>query len=55
MKLIYYQLTGILDKQLGKLSKNSREILFFQLVEEMNQCTDGFHDHVENILASFQK
>ena len=55
LQLIYYRLQGDLDTELGQLSDDARKALLSKLTEEITQCTAGFHNRVNAIVASFQR
>ncbi len=55
LQLVYYRLQGDLDAELGKLSDDDRKALLNKLMEDITQCTAGFHNRVNVIVDSFQK
>ncbi|MFM2323074.1 MAG: hypothetical protein RLZZ225_1227 [Pseudomonadota bacterium] len=55
LQLIYYRLQGDLDAELGPLSDDHRIALLNKLIEEITECTPGFHNRVNVIVNSFQK
>lgn len=55
LKLIYQRLSGDLDSQLGKLSENARSGILMKLIEDVRECTAGFHNRVHSIIASMKQ
>ncbi|ARI65835.1 hypothetical protein [Coxiella burnetii] len=55
LQLIYCRLTGRFDKQLGELSSSNRLLLLSKLLEDIKECSEGFHIRVNIITYSLQK
>lgn len=53
LSLIYYRLTGELDIYLGSLTLKIRHDIVADLIEDIHECTVGFHSRVERIASSF--
>lgn len=53
LQLIYHRLQGNLDFELGALSTDSRASILSQLIENIELCTEGFHNRVNIIANSF--
>lgn len=49
--LIYYRVSGSLDEHLGPLDNKS--IFLLELIEDIQQCTPGFHIRVNKLINSF--
>lgn len=55
LQLIYHRLQGNLDFELGALSADSRASILSQLIENIELCTEGFHNRVNIIANSFYR
>ena len=52
LALIFYRLTGMLNKQLGALLAPEQQLIIDKLLEGTHLCMAGFHDRVEAIAQS---
>lgn len=55
LELIYHRLQGNLDSELGELSNDRHQTIISKLSEEINHCSEGFHNRVNVIVDSFLK
>jgi hypothetical protein len=55
LQLIYYRLHGNLDPSLGILSVSDRTAIISKLIENISQCTEGFHNRVNDIVNSLER
>lgn len=53
LSLIYCRISGHLDKPLGLLDSESSKLLLLELIEDIQQCTPGFHIRVNKLVNSF--
>lgn len=55
LQLIFHRLQGNLDSELGKLSSDKRLAIVNKLTEDIDYCSEGFHNRVNIIVDSFYK
>lgn len=55
LRIIYHRLQGNLDAELAKLSDDDHIALIKLLTEEINSCTEGFHNRINIVVSSFQQ
>ncbi|OIZ95080.1 hypothetical protein A1D18_03000 [Candidatus Rickettsiella isopodorum] len=54
LSFLYYRVSGGLDTPLGPLDNESSKILLLELLEDIHQCTPGFHIRVNKLVNSLQ-
>lgn len=55
IKLIQLRFDGCLDYQLGKMTICEEKIIREKLMEEIDSCSPGFHDRVQEIILSWSR
>lgn len=55
LKIIYHRLKGNLDDKWGPLSSDDRSAILAKLSEEVDKCTDGFHNRINYLIDSWQQ
>lgn len=53
LQLIFYRLNGQLDVQLGCLSHDEHKQFVLKLTEDLDACTPGFHNRVNDLVSAF--